>query len=164
MSQSQKVMQRYVAAGDFTGAALIAARDGRVVQEHYVGEAAPGAAASASTLWPLASISKVYSVTMVMRLVELGVLSLNMHVRHLFPQFVGGGREQIMLRHLLTHTSGLIYESPQMEARLAAQVPMEALIDEALTAPLLFPPGSSMSYADYNTLLAGAMAPASSVL
>jgi CubicO group peptidase (beta-lactamase class C family) len=86
------------------------------------------------------------------------VLALNMHVRHLLPQFVGGGREQVMLRHLLTHTSGLIYESPFMEQRLAAQAPMEALIEEALSAPLLFAPGSSMAYADYNTLLAGHMA------
>jgi CubicO group peptidase (beta-lactamase class C family) len=158
MFQSQQVMESWIARGDFAGGALIAVRDGRVVQEYYVGDAAPERAASSGTLWPLASISKVYSVTMVMRLIEMGVLSLNMHVRHLFPQFVGGGRENIMLRHLLTHTSGLIYESPHMEARLAAQIPMEALIEEAFTAPLLFQPGSSMSYADYNTLLVGHMA------
>ena len=151
-------MEGWGARGDFAGAALIVVRDGCVTQEHYVGDAAPGVPASAGTLWPLASISKVYSVTMIMRLVELGVLSLNMHVRHFFPQFTGGGRENVVLRHLLTHTSGLIYESPQMDVRLAAQVPMDALIDEALTAPLLFAPGSSMSYADYNTLLAGHMA------
>lgn len=151
-------MERFVAQGSFTGAALIAARAGRIVTEHYVGDAAPGSPSSPTTLWPLASISKVYSVTMVMRLIELGELSLDMHVRHLLPRFVGDGRERVMLRHLLTHTSGLIYESPEMEQRLAAQTPMEALIEEAMSAPLLFAPGTSMSYADYNTLLAGHMA------
>ena len=126
--------------------------------EHYAGNAAPGLPASREVLWPVASISKLYSVAMVMRLVEQGLLTLNTQVCQVLPTFTGEGREDIRLRHLLTHTSGLIYDSPEMEARLIAQTPMAELIAEALTAPLLFKPGASISYADYNTLLAGHMA------
>jgi CubicO group peptidase (beta-lactamase class C family) len=90
--------------------------------------------------------------------VELGEITLNTLASHIIPEFTGNGREEIRLRHLLTHTSGLIYESPQMESRLEAQTPFAQLLEEALAAPLLFKPGSSLAYADYNTLIAGEVA------
>jgi CubicO group peptidase (beta-lactamase class C family) len=158
MSQVLNLINRYIAEGHFAGAAVIAARKGEVLIEHYAGHAAPQQPASLDVLWPVASISKLYSVAMVMRLIEQGLLTLNTLACQVLPMFMGEGREEIRLRHLLTHTSGLIYESPEMEARLVAQTPMSALIEEALTAPLLFKPGTSISYADYNTLLAGHMA------
>jgi CubicO group peptidase (beta-lactamase class C family) len=152
------LIQRHIDAGGFLGAALLVARNGRVVLEHYAGQARPGSSSSPHTLWPIASISKVYTATLIMRLVELGELTLNTHVARVLPRFTGEGREEIRLRHLLTHTSGMIYESPEMEARLAAQVPLDALIEEAYSAPLLFRAGTTVSYGDYNYLLAGHMA------
>ncbi len=152
------LIDRYIAEGSFAGAALIAAQGGKLVIEHYAGNAAPDLAASPTVLWPLASISKVYTAAMIMRLVEEGVLTLNRPVHHLLPQFVGDERETIRLRHLLAHTAGMSYESPDMEARLIAQTPMAALIEEMYRAPLLFKPGTAFGYADYHYLLAGRMA------
>jgi len=149
-----------IAEGHFAGAALIATRSGKIVVEHYAGDAAPGLSAGRAVLWPIASISKTISVSMILRLVEQGALTMNTLVSHVLPKFTRDGREAVRLRHLLTHTSGLIYESPDMEARLAAQTPLTALVEEALRAPLLFKPGTSFSYADYNTLIAGHMAEA----
>ncbi len=157
-SYARELLETYVRNDDFSGGAVIAAKNGRIVLEHYAGDARPGLPAGPDVLWPLASISKLYSVAMIMRLVERGALTLNTLVSQVLPRFTGEGREQIRLRHLLTHTSGLIYESPEMEARLAAQTPIAALVDEAMTAPLQFVPGSSIAYADYNTLIAGRMA------
>jgi CubicO group peptidase (beta-lactamase class C family) len=92
-----------------------------------------------------------------MSLVERGQITLNTLVCSVLPEFAGEGREEVRLRHLLTHTSGLIYESPVMEQRLKNQTPLDALIAEALQAPLRFKPGSNVAYADYNTLVAGHM-------
>jgi CubicO group peptidase (beta-lactamase class C family) len=155
---SQQLIERYIAEGHFAGAAVIAARNNRIVLEHYTGMAAPHLPSSPSVLWPVASISKLYSVAMVMRLVEQGALTLNTLACHVLPKFTGEGRESIRLRHLLTHTSGLIYESPNIEAQLMGQTPLPMWIEEAMTAPLLFKPGTSISYADYNTLIAGHLA------
>ncbi|MBX3014884.1 MAG: beta-lactamase family protein [Caldilineaceae bacterium] len=154
------LIDRYLDEGGFAGAALIAAQHGRIVIEHYAGMAAPGVPASPTVLWPLASISKVYTAAMIMRLVEAGTLTLNRLAHQLLPQFTGEGRETIRLRHLLTHTAGMIYESPEMAERLAAQTPATALIEEMLAAPLLFKPGTAFAYADYHYLLAGCMAAA----
>jgi CubicO group peptidase (beta-lactamase class C family) len=148
-------MARHIASGGYAGGAVVAARGAETVLEVYAGDAAPGLEAGREVLWPIASISKMYAVTAAVRLVELGELTLNLPVSLAIPQFTGDGREGIRVRHLLTHTSGLIYESPEMAARLEALTPFEDLLEEALRAPLLFAPGTSLSYADYNTLILG---------
>ena len=92
--------------------------------------------------------------------VERGNLTLATRASEVLPGFAGEGREAITLRHLLTHTSGLSYESPEMEARLIARMPLDAILDEAAAGPLLFPPGNGFSYSDYGYGLAGQMAAA----
>ncbi len=142
MSYTAERILEHIRAGHFTGAALIVTKNRRSIIEYYAGEAAPRLPSGPTVLWPIASISKLYTAAMIARLIEQGVLTFNTPVHHLLPKFIDGGREDVRLRHLLTHTSGLIYESPEMEARLIAQTPMHALIEEALTAALTFPHGN----------------------
>jgi CubicO group peptidase (beta-lactamase class C family) len=58
----------------------------------------------------------------------------------------------------LTHTSGIIYESPEMERRLLARTPLEEIVEESCRHPLLFEPGSRHSYSDLGYALLGRMA------
>ena len=152
------IVDRQVAAGFFEGAALVVMCGDETVLRHFAGSAGPGLASDATALWPLASITKLYTAAAVMRLVELGEVTVNTPVHHVLPRFTGGGREKIRVRHLLTHTSGLPYESAEMDARLAAHTPVGGLIDEALEAPLLFAPGTRFAYSDYAYGLAGRVA------
>ena len=158
MTRVSSLMQRHVDQGGFAGAALAVAKNGKLVFEHYMGDAAPNLPSSDTVLWSVASISKIYTAAMVMRLVELGELTVGRLISSVIPEFTGGGREEVRLRHLLTHTSGLIYESPEMEDRLKSQVPIPALLEELYTTKLQFKPGTRLSYADYNSLLAGHVA------
>jgi CubicO group peptidase (beta-lactamase class C family) len=153
---------RFIADGELAGGAIAAAIGGEQVVEWYGGEAAPGLKAGPGVLWPLASISKSYTAATVLALVERGDLTLSTRVAEVLPGFGAtdgaDGRERITLRHLLSHTSGLIYESPEMEARLITQTPLDALYDEAPSYPLLFAPGTAYSYSDYGYGLAGRIA------
>lgn len=157
-SRVADVVERAIAAGEYAGAAVGVAVGGQVVVEHYAGEASPGTPSSAESIWPLASISKCFTAVMAMRLVERGELSLETRVVDVIPRFRGEGREEIRLRHLLGHTSGLRYESPRLDELLLAQVPLAAIIDEAITAPPRFPAGSRFAYSDDAYLLAGHLA------
>lgn len=150
-------MERF-AGGEFRGAALAVALGGDQVAEWYAGEAAPGLASGEDVLWPLASISKSYTAAAIMALVERGDLTLTLPVHALLPAFGGEGREAVRLGHLLTHTAGLIYESPRMEELLRQHTPLAAIVDEAYTHPLLFPPGTRYSYSDFGYALAARMA------
>jgi CubicO group peptidase (beta-lactamase class C family) len=153
-----QLIERFVSDGEVDGAALAVARAGDLCAEWYTGRAASDLASGPNVLWPLASISKLYTAAMVMALVERGTLTLSMPVRTLLPEFDGDGREKVRLRHLLTHTSGLIYESPNMDQLLREQTPYDTIIDEAYTHPLLFNPGTGFEYSDYGIALAGRMA------
>lgn len=148
-----RCVERFIAHNEFTGAAVLALKHGQIVCEYYAGQAAPGIPASADTLWPLASISKVYSAATIMRMVERGELTLNTRATSLFPAFCGGERDLIRIRHLLTHTGGLMYESPEMAARLRNQTTLADMLDEAIESPLLATPGTTISYSDYHWLI-----------
>lgn len=148
----------FVARGEVAGAGLAVARGGRLVAEGYWGQARPEQAAGPDILWPLASISKLYTAAAVMALVERGELTLSQPVSRFLPELAGEGREAITLRQLLTHTSGLIYESPQMEQVLLRHTPLDGILDEAYGHPLLFAPGAGYSYSDFGIGLAGRVA------
>ena len=152
------IVDRNIALGAFDGVALAVLRGDEPVFQRYAGEAAPGLPAGPDILWPLASITKLFTAAVVMRLVELGELTVNTPVWQIDPEFSGDGREDVRVRHLLTHTSGLPYESPEMGARLAAHMSVAELIDEGYEARLLFAPGSRFQYSDFAYGLAGRVA------
>lgn len=79
------LLQRFVTVEDVPGAALAVALDGETVFEHYVGDAAPGQPASPATLWPIASISKVYTATVLTALVERGELPFSQPAQMVLP-------------------------------------------------------------------------------
>jgi CubicO group peptidase (beta-lactamase class C family) len=153
-SRVAHVITRQIASGGYDGAAVIGLVRGEIALEHYAGAAGPDLPAGPDVLWPIASVSKMYAVSTILALVEQGHVTLNMRVCDVLPSYTGGMREEVRLRHLLTHTGGLVYESPEMEARLMAHAPLDGLIDEMLASPLQFKPGTSVAYADNHTLLA----------
>lgn len=149
------LVERFVAEDGVRGAGLVVAEHAEIVGEHYAGFAAEGRAADADTLWPLASISKLYTAAAAMAMVETGEITLGTRATAVFPEFTGGGREEVTLRHLLTHTSGLPYESARMAERLQAQWSLEELVREGFGEELLFRPGTNQVYSDYGIGLAG---------
>lgn len=140
------------------GAGLAVAVDGQPIFEHFAGCARADLDAGPAVLWPVASISKLYTAAAIMRQVERGQITLGIRVSTVLPSFSGGGRESITLRQLLTHTSGLPYESPQMADRLSARVSIDEIFDEACSLDLKFQPGTSQLYSDLGYAVAGRLA------
>lgn len=68
-----------------------------------------GAPVDGNTLFHMASISKTYVATAVMQLVERGQINLDEKVTAYLPYFrlEDPRYQQITIRHLLTHTSGM---------------------------------------------------------
>jgi CubicO group peptidase (beta-lactamase class C family) len=105
-----------------------------------------------STLWDIASITKVVSTAAsALRLVDQGKLDLEAPVRRYLPRFSGGPKNQVTVRMLLDHTSGLkSYVPMYQQARTRAKA-----ISLLYAQPLLRPPGDSAVYSDLNALLLG---------
>lgn len=146
---------RMVRTEGVQGAAVAVVSRGKLALEHYEGLAGPGHPTAADTLWPLASISKLYTAAMIVRLIELGELTLSTRVQTILPRMKGDGRERISVRQLLTHTSGLIYESPEMPKLMEKQTPLSQIVDEVYERPLAYSPGTDQLYSDLGFAVLG---------
>src|ERR1044071_7773724 len=104
------------------------------------------------TIFDAASLTKVLACTpAIMLLIEREQVKLDEPAKTYIPEFTGGGKEQITIRQLLTHTSGL---RPDIETRTDwhGQV---AAIEKACEEELQDSPGSTFRYSDINFLLLG---------
>src|SRR5438876_10651215 len=66
-----------------------------------------GKTVTGDAMFLLGSISKPINVTAVMTLFDQGKFQLDDRVKKFLPAFAGDGREDVTIRHLLTHVSGL---------------------------------------------------------
>ena len=114
-----------------------------------------------STLWDLASLTKVVGTTAaVMRLVERDALNLDAAVARYLPRFIGDRKSEVTVRMLLDHTSGL--PAYREFFRLAAT--RDSAISLLYAEPLRRPPGLSAEYSDLNAMLLGLLVEAVSGL
>ena len=94
------------------GGAVIIARDGEIVYEHYYGYASKTGRipVTEDTYFRLASVTKMVTAIRVMQLVEEGVLDLDRDISEYLGYQVGNAyypQTPITLRMLMTHTSSL---------------------------------------------------------
>ncbi len=151
----------WVEQGVLPGAAAVVARGGRIAGEAYVGLArrAERRPVDTATIWPLASVTKPFTATAVMLLVEEGALSLDEPLGQLLPEFMRApetpfDRWAVTLRHALAHCSGLPGFSEDNVALRKAHRPLEDFVRSFGRQPLLFEPGTAHYYSNCGILMA----------
>jgi uncharacterized protein YbbC (DUF1343 family)/CubicO group peptidase (beta-lactamase class C family) len=151
------VIEQAVHDSTIPGAVLIVGHDGQVIYRKAYGWRAlepRREVMTLDTIFDLASLTKVIvTTTAVMQLVERGQVRLNDPVAKYLPEFAQNGKEEITVRQLLTHYSGLepdldlktVWEGKDTAYRMAfAETPVDA-------------PGSKFSYSDINFIVLGAL-------
>ncbi len=113
-----------------------------------------GQAESEQAMFLLGSISKPVCVTALMTLFDRGQFALDDPLRKFLPAFTGEGRENVTLRHLLTHVSGLPDQLPENNQLRQAHAPLSAFVEGAVKTPLQFAPGTRYRYSSMGILLA----------
>lgn len=118
--------------------------------------------------WPYSSMTKPMTAAAIMMLVEEGRVGLTRPVQFYIPELEGEGAGDVLVQHLLTHTSG--YDGDEADAWLAKQLGADADLPpcpdnqhEAVHARLhawyslrcAKPPGAEMSYGGVNYDLLG---------
>lgn len=105
------------------------------------------------TLFNTASITKLFTATAIMQLVEESKLELSDKLVDILPEFKMKDKRfsEITIQHLLTHSSGLMWdnkldESPNNKSSLPLY--LKNLEDKKLA----FEPGSKMSYNTYSNV------------
>jgi D-alanyl-D-alanine carboxypeptidase len=140
VEQSIDQLFRPVGGGKSPGAVVAVIRDGKVMLMKSYGMASvdKGTPNSAETIFRLASITKSFTATAVLQLVERGKLKLEDPLSTYLPEFPNS--EKIRISHLLSHTAGV----PDF-------IPYEELTKQ----PLEFPPGSRINYSNNGYMLLG---------
>lgn len=106
------------------------------------------------TVFLLASITKPMTAAAVMKLVDRGEVRLSDPVQRHLPEFAGGDRALVTVKHLLTHTSGLPDMLPDNDALRRRHAPLRDFVAGAMKTPLLFKPGTECRYQSMGILLA----------
>ncbi len=155
----ETLLQQAVADGVFPGGVLAVGHQGRLValrpfgRLSYDDDAPP---VRPDTLYDLASLTKVVATTTAaMMLYERGLLPLDAPVTDYLPEFRAGPdaalKDRILIRHLLTHSSGL-----PGYVRLFQEVKdRRQLLERIYTLPLDYPTGSRSVYSDLGIILLG---------
>lgn len=163
-----ELAKEWLEQGLIQGLVALVARRGQIVFYERFGRQLPdkdSPPVALDSIFPMASITKIFTATAVMLLVEEGRVGLNRRVREYIPEFAGEGKDGVLMRHLLTHTSGIGEEQLEAYAKGRQGIalpPNEATLHPLMNeyfiqrygCPLWKPAGAEMSYADFNFDLA----------
>jgi CubicO group peptidase (beta-lactamase class C family) len=143
-----EVLQRATAAKQVESAVL------HVVQGDESFTRRFGKAASGDAMFLLGSISKPINVTAVMTLFDQGKFQLDDRVKRFLPAFTGDGRDDVTIRHLLTHVSGLPDQLARNNELRKQHAPLSEFAEQAIRTRLDFAPGARYQYSSMGILLA----------
>jgi len=142
------VLEQAIASKQVEAAALHVAQGGEADTRHF------GAAKSGDAMFLLGSISKPINITAVMTLFDQGKFGLDDPVKKFLPKFTGDGRDDVTIRNLLTHVSGLPDQLPNNNELRKQHAPLTEFAEHTQRTPLGFAPGTKYSYSSMGILLA----------
>lgn len=153
-----RVVQRGVEAGGYPGASVVVGRKGYSVFSRGIGTldwTRKMRVSAQESIYDLASLTKVVATTTaLMVLYDRGQVDLDAKVSTYLPTFSGGLKDQVTVRHLLTHRAGL---SAGRELWRIADSPAEARA-AVLSSPVNCTPGACYEYSDLGADLLGFIA------
>jgi CubicO group peptidase (beta-lactamase class C family) len=145
--------------GDIAGAVVAIVKDGAVVVEKgygYADVATESPMDGRRTLVRPGSISKLFTWTAVMQLVEQGKIDLDADVNG-YLDFRIPDRDDgpVTVRHLMTHTAGFEEQLKNLIGEEGQDVPYFAVLLKDTVPERIFPVGTTPAYSNYATSLAG---------
>jgi CubicO group peptidase (beta-lactamase class C family) len=148
-----------LARGDLAGGVVVVVKDGQVLFARGYGYADMNKRTPvdpAKTLFRVASVSKLFTWTSIMQLVEQGKLDLDRDVNeYLDFKIPDAFAAPITLRHIMTHTSG--FEEQSKDTRpvdATLRPPLRQFVVDHIPARV-YKPGEVIAYSNYATALAG---------
>ena len=139
-----------VTRGNIPGGVVLIGHNGRVVYRKAFGSRSlepTREPMTVDTIFDLASLTKcIATTTSVMQLISEGRIRLNDPVSAYLPEFKQNGKEDITVRELLTHFSGL---APDLDLKSPWQG-RDTAFAMAMEARPINPPGTRFLYSDIN--------------
>ncbi|MGA7287004.1 MAG: serine hydrolase [Terriglobales bacterium] len=151
------VINDAIAQQQIPGAVLIVGHDGRVAYRKAYGDRAlepRREAMTLDTIFDCASLTKVVATTTaLMQLWEQGKFRMNDPVAKYLPEFAQNGKQDITIRQLLVHYSGLAPDLDLTKPWEGKETAERMAFEEAPE----WAPGSQFVYSDVNFVVLGAL-------
>lgn len=148
-------IEKALAEKKMPGCVVVVVRHGKIVYEKAHGNRriVPNVEPmTVDTVFDMASLTKpISTATSVMQLVEQGKVDLDQPVSKYLPEFQGHGKEDITVRQLMIHVSGLTPDNHVNDYLDGWDTAYEKICD----LKLLSPPGDKFRYSDVGFLLLG---------
>jgi serine-type D-Ala-D-Ala carboxypeptidase len=161
LNEIDAVVNAGINAGTTPGAVVLVARNGIIVkntayglaQKYDMGKLLDNPRVMTNdTIFDLASVTKVMATTQaVMKLVSEGKLSVEDTVAKHIPEFAKNGKENVKIKDLLTHTSGLTPWKPTWYYGRTPSEELKLICD----LPLEYPTGTAYKYSDFSFMALG---------
>jgi len=139
------------------GFAVLVAQNGKILFEKGCGLAdrEHDVPVTPQTIFRIGSMTKQFTASAILKLQEEGKLSVKDKLSKYIPDFPRGN--EVTLRQLLTHTSGIHDYSPKPDhwSNVAKPTTTEALIGEIKKSPYDFDPGTKWRYDNSGYTLLG---------
>ena len=143
---------------EIPGLALAVVRDGKVkkVKGYGLADVELSARATAHSVFQWASVSKQFTATAIMQLVQDGKLKLEDPVQRHYTN-APAAWSNVTVRHLLTHTSGIksYTDLPNFFGTIRKDYTPEELLGLVIDRPLDFSPGEKWAYCNTGYYLLG---------
>ena len=109
--------------------------------------------ATVNTKYRIGSISKMFTATLVMQLIEEGKLSLETKLSDFYPELQNAN--QVTIQHLLQHQSGFfdIIKSPNFKEWMVEKRSKDELLSKIQENKNIFSPGEKRVYTNTNYIL-----------
>ena len=165
MSEYSTILNNAVASGDVPFVVAMVGNAAGVTWSGAAGEAKAGQAASEKTMFRIFSMTKAVGSTAAMILIDRGKLAFETPVADILPQFADiqvldgfdgdvpilrAPKAQATIRHLATHTSGLVYEFWNSDVprymELTEHPTILSGLKSSLMYPMVFDPGAKWDY------------------
>ncbi len=155
--QLDELLTAYTNKYQFNGTALVLDKGKELLNKGYgLRDAETDFKNNAHTVFKIGSITKQFTATVILKLVEQGKLKLNDKLNTFFPDYPKG--DSITIHHLLSHTSGIFSYTDDSDfiqnksSNPATQAMMLSLFKDK---PMTFPVGSDWAYSNSGYMLLG---------
>jgi len=142
------------------GATVIVVKDGKTLlrKAYGIADTAGMTPLEPGMVLRLGSITKQFTATAILMLVDEGKLALTDDITRFFPDYPTRGKK-ITVEHLLTHTSGIASYTSRQEyvLTMGSDMTVAQMIDSFKNAPLDFEPGTAYRYNNSGYFLLGAI-------
>ena len=158
-AEVDSIVNAAIADSAFPGAVLLVQQNGKIIHEkaygYYMYKPSSGHI-RLNTMYDLASLTKVIATTTAtMICYDRGLFKLDDKVAKYLPKFGVNGKENVTIRNLLVHDSGLRPDIPSYRVFDSVKNKEQGVMNEIFNDSLVYPTGTKMVYSDLNFILMG---------